>query len=136
MPKHLAFLVAISALALCGCTSLSHLEQREYKSLEFQGVSLQHPAGNYTPPNNAILAGALNLFPGFGNFYLAVGKGSDGTHAVYGVVNLLFWPLSIIWSVPEAAYDAIQLNKSDMLYFYRYAPEGKKALEELGIHLE
>ena len=95
MPKHLALLVAVSALALCSCTSLSHLEQREYKSLEHQGISLKHPVGDYKPPNNAILAGALNILPGFGNFYLALGHGSDGVHAVYGLVNLLFWPISI-----------------------------------------
>ncbi|MBQ4479019.1 MAG: hypothetical protein II943_00085 [Victivallales bacterium] len=136
MPKHLALLVAVSALALCSCTSLSHLEQREYKSLEHQGISLKHPVGDYKPPNNAILAGALNILPGFGNFYLALGHGSDGVHAVYGLVNLLFWPISIVWGVPEAAYDAIQLNKSDMIFYYRYSPDGKKALEELGIHLE
>ena len=134
--KPLALLLAALTLTLCSCSTLSYYEQREYKSLEHQGVSLKHPADDYKPPNNAILAGALNILPGFGNFYLAIGHGSDGTHVVYGLVNLLFWPISIVWGVPEAAYDAIQLNKSDMIFHYRYSPEGRKALDEKNIQLE
>ncbi len=134
--KTITLLFITLALALGSCTTLSRVEQRDYKILENQGISLKQPTDDYEPPNNAVLAGFLNILPGFGNLYLAMGRGSDSSHAVYGLLNLLFWPISIVWGVPEAAYDAIQLNKSDMIYHYRYSPEGKKALEERNIQLE
>ena len=130
---------AVLAAMLCalnGCSSLSQMEYREYKQLEKQGVDINHPIGDYIPPNSLILAGVLNLLPGFGNFYLALGEGSKGEHAVFGFINLLFWPISIVWGVPEAAFDANNLNKIDMLYYYRYSPDGKKALEQRGIKLD
>ncbi len=130
---------AILTVVLCtlnGCTTLSRMDSHEYKQLEKQGVDIDHPIGDYIPPKNIILAGALNMLPGFGNFYLALGDGSKKEHAIFGFLNLLLWPISVVWGVPEAAFDANNLNKMDMLYYYRYLPEGKKALEQHGIKLD
>lgn len=57
---------------------------------------------------------------GFGNFYLASGNGADSSHWLYGLLNLLTWPLSILWGVPEAAIDANRINEREMIYYYRY----------------
>ena len=66
-----------------------------------------------------ILAAALNLLPGFGNAYLEQWGPFVG--------NLLFWPLSAIWGVPQAYIDANTLNKKETLYFYEFGP-GKDRL--------
>lgn len=44
-------------------------------------------------------AAALGLLPGGGSFY--------GRSYGYGVVNLLFWPLSILWD-PVSGYNAAE----------------------------
>jgi len=125
-------------LAACatGCISLSYHEKRERRYLQANGIDIDHAPGGYEAPNSAAIAGALNLLPGIGNFYLAAGRGNDSAQAVYGVVNLLFWPASIIWSVPQAAIDANTLNQREMLYFYHYEQDGKKAMSERGLKLD
>lgn len=67
------------------------------------------------------LAGALNILPGFGNFYLAVGT-EEQEHWLYGFLNLLTWPLSIVWAVPEAAIDASAINERETIYYYTFGP--------------
>ena len=52
-----------------------------------------------------VLAGVLNILPGFGNFYLAYGTQQSGQWGI-GLFNLLLWPISPIWGIPEAAIDA------------------------------
>ena len=123
-------------LGLCGCVSLSQRERNEYQMLKRNDVSLAHPIGGFEAPNSVWGAGLLNILPGFGNFYLAVGDGSDPVQGAYGVVNLLFWPISIIWGAPQAAIDANTLNKRDMLYYYYYDKDGKKAMEDRGLKFE
>jgi len=129
-------IVVVCAGLMSGCVSLSSMESREYRYLAARGVDVDHPAGEFDPPNSLLAAGALNILPGFGNFYLAVGRGGDASQAVFGFLNLLAWPIGIVWSVPEAAIDAHTLNKREMLYYYHYEPDGKKALEKLGLKFE
>jgi hypothetical protein len=83
-----------------------------------------------------LAAGLLNVLPGFGNFYLAVGHGNDSVQCVYGLANIWFWPISIVWAAPQGAIDAGTLNEREMLYYYRYNDYGKKALEERGLKLD
>ena len=71
-------------------------------------------------PASPLLAGVLNILPGVGNFYLASGNAADSSHWIYGFGNLLLWPMSVIWAVPEAVIDANNINKRDMLDYYRY----------------
>jgi hypothetical protein len=63
------------------------------------------------------LAAVLNILPGIGNFYLAAG--TEETHMwAIGAVNLLFWPVSVLWGVPEGAIDASTINKKETIYYY------------------
>lgn len=85
---------------------------------KIQVLLWRHLAGGIPP------AGLLNVLPGGGNFYLASGNAADSSHWVYGMVNLLFWPISILWGVPEATIDAGNINKREMLNFYKYGNGG------------
>jgi hypothetical protein len=78
---------------------------------------------------NAAAAGILNLLPGFGNFYLAFGTDQGGQTAI-GFVNLLTWPLSAAWGVPQAAIDANTINTQYTVYYYTVDPNGKKILDQ------
>lgn len=110
----------LSAIILSGCTNLTYHEQQELTRLQYQGVSIDRPTGQWEKPASPLLAGVLNILPGIGNFYLASGNAADSSHWLYGFGNLLLWPVSIIWGVPEAALDANNINKRDMLNYYRY----------------
>ena len=133
MKKILA--VATAALMLSNCTSLTRQEQTELHLLKGQGVTVDRPVGSWERPASPAGAGALNLLPGFGNFYLASGNGGDSSHYLYGAVNLLLWPVSILWGIPEAAVDAGKINEREMLYYYKYDTLGKKELAKAGITL-
>ena len=124
------------ALMLCGCVSLSHRDRNEYAMLERNNVSLAHPIGGFEAPNSVWIAGLLNILPGIGNLYLAIGDGNEPIQGVYCVLNLLLWPSSIIWGAPQAAIDAHTLNKREMLYYYHYDKDGKKAMEDRGLKFE
>mgnify|MGYP006891099967 FL=1 len=53
------------------------------------------------------------------------------SQAVYGVLNLLTWPISIIWAVPQGAIDATTLNKQDMIYHYQFDADGKEEMRKI-----
>ncbi len=129
-------ILILTALTVNACTSLTRSEQIQLQYLKGKGVTIDHPVGSFEKPKSSVAAGALNIFPGFGNFYLAMGNGSDSSHALYGFLNLLFWPLAIVWSIPEAAIDADNLNKREMLYYYKYDPIGIKDARQAGITFE
>lgn len=113
------------AAASAGCVSLSYVEKRELRELKSKGMDVDHGAGGFDAPNSIAAAGLLNVLPGFGNFYLAFGRGNDSVQSVYGIINLLLWPTSIIWGAPQAAIDAHTLNQRELLYFYHYEMSDK-----------
>ncbi len=124
MPLPATLLLALT-LALSGCVSLDRSERRMLRELKSYGISptserVKHP----------LLAGVLNILPGFGNFYLASGTDQSEQWS-WGLVNLLIWPASVLWSVPEAAIDANTINKKETAYYYRFDREGKKELARL-----
>lgn len=119
-----------------GCVSLTYQEKQNLVMLRENGITVDRPAGNFEEPNSRLAAGLLNILPGFGNFYLAFGRGSEGVQCVYGLANLWFWPISIVWAAPQGAIDAGTLNEREMLHYYRYNKYGKEALKERGIVLE
>lgn len=133
MKKILLSVVSVAFLA--GCTTLTRQETIQLRELQAQGVTVDHPVGNYEKPASSVTAGALNLLPGVGNFYLGTGNAAESSHVLYGFLNLLTWPLSIIWSVPEAAIDADNINKKEMLYYYTYDENGKQELKKAKITL-
>lgn len=125
----------ICGLVLSACTTLTRQEQNQLKELQAQGVTIDRPVGNYEKPVSGVTAGALNLLPGIGNFYLGTGNAAESSHVLYGVLNLLTWPLSIFWGVPEAVIDADNINKREMLYYYSYDEKGKQELKKSNIKL-
>ncbi|MFH1230570.1 MAG: hypothetical protein V1709_03645 [Planctomycetota bacterium] len=116
MIKKLVLLV----LCLCftGCVSMSGMEKVQYQKMHYE---LQKVGLPEFEENNPTTAGALNILPGVGNAYL----GQWGAF----VANLIFWPYSILWGVPQAAIDAGTLNEKETFYFYTFGL-GKEQLEE------
>ena len=119
-----------SALIFCSCSSLNHHEQVSIRSLQSHGITIDKPTGNWDKPASPAGAALLNILPGFGNFYLAMGNAGDSSHYVYGALNLLVWPISVLWGVPEAAIDANSINKRELIYYYTFDAEGKQALAD------
>jgi hypothetical protein len=48
-----------------------------------------------------------------------------------GTLNLLTWPISILWAVPEAVVDSSSINKRELLYHYRFDDSGKEELKKM-----
>jgi hypothetical protein len=123
-------IIKIALLITCacyfsGCTTLSRTEKATLQELESYGVSqtevkIKHPG----------TAAALNILPGIGNFYLATGT-DESSQWLYGGLNLLFWPLSIVWGIPEAAIDATTINKKETVNYYTFDRIGKTEFSQL-----
>ncbi len=126
----------VCALILTGCTHLTKQEQDTLHQLKSQGVTIDKAVGSYDKPASPATAGLMNLLPGFGNFYLACGNGAESTHWLYGTLNLLLWPISIVWGVPEAVVDANRINEREMIYYYQYDKHGKEELQKANITLD
>ena len=109
--------------------------QGEVQDGALNGNRREKPAGEWERPASPAGAGALNLLPGFGNFYLASGNGGDGGHYLYGFLNLLTWPISVVWGIPEAAIDAETINERELVYYYTFDESGKEALKAKGLKL-
>ncbi|MNR29201.1 hypothetical protein D3C85_1465750 [compost metagenome] len=75
-----------------GCaTGLNSHQKTELKHFEARGQAVEE--------KDPGLAAALGLLPGGGSFY--------GREYGLGIVNLLFWPASILWD-PISGHDAAQ----------------------------
>lgn len=121
MKKIAIFTLAASITS--GCVSLSPSDASKLNELRSVGISEEA-----VTKKSPAAAGALNLLPGVGNFYLATGT-REGSQWTYGFLNLLFWPLSIVWAIPQAAVDAQTINKMETVYYYTYNPDGKRQFE-------
>ncbi len=88
-----------------GCHGLNSIDAEAYRNLERLGVPL-------IEEKNPVLAGVLNILPGAGDVYL----GQWGAF----VCNLLLWPCSVVWGVPEAAMTAVNINKQNTVIHYRF----------------
>ncbi len=128
------YLLLLAAI-LTACTTITKQEQDTLHILQANGITVDKPIGNFERPANPAGAAALNLLPGGGDFYLASGNAGDSSYWLYGFLNLLTWPFSIIWGVPEAAIDAGTINKRELVYYYQFNPMGKKELAKANISL-
>lgn len=118
--KFCSCLIALTLLS--SCVSLSRTDERHLAELKGYGITLNNP-GDFEKPKSVGAAGALNLFLGFGNFYL----GQPG----YGVMNLLLWPISIVWGIPQAMIDADTINQKALIDYYNFDPVGKKYMRQI-----
>lgn len=94
--KKMALMVALGLCfaLLCGCSpSLTSAQKREFAGLQSKGLTVEE--------KNPGAAAALGILPGGGSFY-------TGQYGL-GVVDLLFWPLSILWD-PINGYSAANVT--------------------------
>lgn len=87
-------LTAAALIALTtGCaTGLNSAQESELASYRARNLAVEEKSPG--------LAAGLGLLPGGGSFY--------GRAYGFGVVNLLFWPLSILWD-PMSGHDAAEM---------------------------
>ncbi len=125
--------VRTSLLALVvfctGCAGLSPREKDQAHQLRMAGIS-ETACGT----KNGWISGPLNIIPGIGNFYLATGE-DRGSQITYGILNIipgwLLWPITCLWSVPQAAIDADNISQRQTVIFYFDTEEGRKEFERL-----
>ena len=99
------FCALILMLWTCiGCESVTQSEKEILADLRHFTIDIEEEYSRGT-------AMSLNFLPGVGNFYL----GQTG----YGVLNLLTWPVSILWGMPQAWVDATRLNEKYTVDYYR-----------------
>jgi len=126
--------ILLSLILFSACTHLTAAEQQTLRELKSQGIDIDHPKSNWQKPASPAAAGALNLLPGFGNFYLASGNGAQSDHFLYGFLNLLTWPISILWGIPEAAIDADVVNQRELIYYYTYEKKQMPAMRKSPVY--
>lgn len=76
-----SILVLLALSLMIGCTTLTPAQKTEYDMMEKNGVLVKEK----DPATGAV----LGILPGGGAFY--------GREPAVGVIDLLFWPLSILW---------------------------------------
>lgn len=117
-------LIIIFAFFLGGCASMGSHEKYAYRQIEDVGA----PCKTVAEPGTAA---ALNLFPGFGDIYLATGEGANSSNWGAFALDLLLWPISVVWAIPQGAITANEINKIECIGYYTYTAEGKAELERL-----
>lgn len=80
--------------SLVSCASINSTQDRELKTWQAKNLEVEEKKPS--------LAAALNVLPGIGDFY----NGNIG----YGVVNLLTWPVSVLWAPVGGADGAKEVN--------------------------
>lgn len=118
--------VLVTLLWCVGCLSLSPEERRRLSELDELGYSLDMPPAGFSVPMDEMTVAGLNLLPGIGNDYLAC-KGAGESQWVLGLGNLLLWPVSPLWAVPEGYFDARTLNRRALASYWGDHPEIAKS---------
>lgn len=94
MKKIVSSVLILSSLITTSCTSLNSGQKSEYREWQAQGVAVEDKSEG--------LAAGLNILPGIGDFY----NGNVGL----GIVNLVFWPASVLWAPVGGATGAAEVN--------------------------
>lgn len=111
-----AMLAAVVLVSGCA-TPLTSSQKREMQFFTQNGYVVEEKSPG--------AAAGLGLLPGFGSFYVR--------EYGLGIVNLLFWPLSILWD-PVSGYDGAQVinyNATKELINRRLKREVKELDEQL-----
>ena len=114
-----AVIVGVLLFSVTGCVSMSRHDRIFYREIQTTGLDIDVHA-----VKSPVLAAILNILPGFGNFYLAGGT-EESSQWAFGTLNLIFWPWSVPFAIPEAAIDAVTINKKEAVHYYRYDHQGK-----------
>lgn len=102
-----------------GCASgLNSIQEREYRAMELEGVLVEE--------KKVTTAAALGILPGGGSFYVR--------EPALGVVNLLFWPLSILWD-PISGYEGAKAINYDITK-YKLKKDMQAEIDSLNKKLE
>ena len=110
--KQWSLLSSLLGLLLIACVTTSSQEKLTLNRVRAAGL----PVPREEIASSA-LAGGLNVLPGIGNMYLGA-VSEEKVQWAFGFLNLLFWPLSIVWGVPEAAIDATTINEKYTAQYY------------------
>ncbi len=111
--------VIFCVLSAVGCANgLNKVQEREYSVFEIEGALVEEK----NPSTGAV----LGLLPGGGSFY--------AREPGFGVVNLLLWPLSILWD-PISGYDGAKAINYDLTK-YQLKRKKKQELAALSEKLE
>ena len=81
-------LFLLSVCMLPGCSSLNTIQESDYQKMKAEGVLVEE--------KNPTLAACLGFLPGCGSFYTG--------NYVLGAVDLVTWPVSVLWD-PIAGYN-------------------------------
>ncbi|MBI3818646.1 MAG: hypothetical protein HY286_08150 [Planctomycetes bacterium] len=104
-------LLGITLLAvLIACQAPSPSDKGRYQNITRQGYA---PVEEKSP----LVALLLNILPGVGDIY----NSEWGAFAL----DLLLWPISPIWAVPQGAITASNINKSATVAYYTVG-EGRR----------
>jgi hypothetical protein len=117
-------LLGSTTLLVVGCASVRSESKAKLQEAREYGLPTDK-VENVSPG----AAGALNMLPGIGNIYLACNSDEKTVNWVLFTTNLLTWPLSILWGVPQAAIDANSINKQAMADYYMFDKNGKSEFE-------
>ena len=105
-----------------GCVTLTPTQQAKLREVKSAGL-----VEDQVQKKNAVAAGLLNLLPGVGNFYLAVGT-DEWPQWILGGVDLVLWPYSALWAVPQGFVDGVNVNKKATADYYAKDPKGVQEL--------
>jgi len=118
MSRYQSVLLLCAVVFIGGCASgLSSIEKRQYMAYEREGVLIKE--------KNPTTGAVLGLLPGIGSFY--------AREPALGVVNLLFWPISILWDPISGYQGSKSINYSATVYQRKQQKD--KALDELADNL-
>ena len=125
--KQIVVLMAFMALVYSGCATIPITVSEQVTLDELKECKIDTTPQKVKDPTTA---GLLNVLPGMGNLYLAVGSRGHPVQHVFGVLNFITWPLSIIWGVPQAVNDADVINMKYAAEYYNVNPKGIKVIEQ------
>ncbi len=90
--------IALLVVLASGCaTGLNPAQEREYRAMEANNLLIKE--------KDPTVGAMLGLLPGFGSFY--------AREPAYGVLNLIFYPFSILWD-PISGYQGSKAINYDL----------------------